>query len=358
MRPTLCTITLVLAFLFPSGAISRNPRDAHAASFAIRKLSVVPQSRRGTIVYERVPDNSGPWPTIDIYLMNADGSDDRALTHDGHSHSPSWSPDGRRILFVHDDALEKPDPYVPHREHENYKTHHPVEFYEMNRDGTAPRMLKRLEPLIDGAAWSPKGKSAIIQAAASPPLGICLFLWLPKAQSEPRLLFPFPAAWPAWSPDGKKILFVKRLGRHTSSPFVADADGSHVAPLKHDPGPDIFELAWSPDGKRIAYAQEDAPPSRTSQIFVMKTDGSEVRQLTHDPDWQSCRHPSWSPDGHRLTFSCTSKRAPCWSSIADDGTPVSPWCVIRPFVISPDQPPESLTPVTEHYGAKPAFAPE
>ena len=307
-----------------------------------------------TIVYERVPEDSGPWPTIDIYSVNEDGTDDRALTHDGHSHSPSWSPHGRHILFIHDAALQKPDPYGPYREHAEFKSHHAVELYEMNRDGSDPHLLKRLEPLIDGAAWSPDGKKIVIQASAPPPLGICLFLWYPRKQSGPRLLFPYPAAWPAWSPDGKRLLFVKRYGRRLSSPFVADADGSNVTPLKHDPGPDIFEPAWSPDGKRIAYAKSDVPG--TSQIFEMNGDGSGVRQLTDDSDWEYCRHPSWSPDGKRIVFSCTAKAAPCWSAILDNGTPLHPWCVERLFVISPDHPPRLLTPLTLNYGAEPSFA--
>jgi len=308
-----------------------------------------------TIVYERVPENSGPWPTIDIYSVNEDGTDDKALTHDGHSHDPSWSPDGRHILFIHDAALQKPDPYGPYREHAEVKSHHAVELYEMNRDGSDPHLLIRLEPGIDGAAWAPDGKKIIIQATAPPPLGICLFLWYPGRQGEPRLLFPYPADGPAWSPDGKKLLFVKRHGPRLSSPFVANGNGSDATPLRYDPGPDIFEPAWSPDGKRIAYAKGDVPG--TSQIFVMNEDGSGVRQLTDNTDWEYCRHPSWSPDGKRIAFSCTSKAAPCWSPILDNGTPLRPWCVERLFVISLDHPPQFLTPLTLNYGAAPSFSP-
>jgi TolB protein len=121
----------------------------------------------------------------------------------------------------------------------------------MNRDGSDPRLLKRLEPLIAGAAWSPDGKNIAVQAAAAPPLGICLFLWSPEGQSEPRLLVPYPAAQPAWSPDGKRILFVKRHGRWLSSLFVADADGSNVTPLKNDPA----RTYSNPLGRRMQYSQ-------------------------------------------------------------------------------------------------------
>lgn len=35
-----------------------------------------------------------------IYVMNADGTQQLALTNDGYRHLyPSWSPDGRQILF-------------------------------------------------------------------------------------------------------------------------------------------------------------------------------------------------------------------------------------------------------------------
>jgi len=312
-------------------------------------LKTVRPAGGATIVYERVPENSGTWPIIDIYSVNEDGTDGMALTHDGHSHSPSWSPDGRHILFIHDAALQKPDPYGPYREHAEFKSHHAVELYEMNRDGSDPHFLKRLEPDIDGAAWAPDGKKIIIQATAPPPLGICLFLWYPGRQSEPRLLFPYPADWPAWSPNGK------RYGPRLSSPFVANADGSHVTPLRHDPGPGIYEPAWSPDGKRIAYARDDVPPNHTTQIFVMNADGSRVRELTHDPNWESCTHPSWSPDGKQIVFGCISKVQPCWMFI---GNPLDrSSCIRRLFVISADHPPQSLMPLTDHDGADPAFAP-
>jgi Tol biopolymer transport system component len=69
-----------------------------------------PQSA-GTIVFVHAPNGGPPWPVEDIYTMDAGGRNVKALTHDGHSSNPAWSPDGKRILFVHDAALQNKPEY-------------------------------------------------------------------------------------------------------------------------------------------------------------------------------------------------------------------------------------------------------
>ena len=68
------------------------------------------QQKTGVIVFTHAPDGGPPWPVEDIYAMDAHGTNVRALTHDGHSHNPASSPDGRHVLCVHDAALPKPMP--------------------------------------------------------------------------------------------------------------------------------------------------------------------------------------------------------------------------------------------------------
>ena len=55
---------------------------------------------RDTIVFTHAPDGGPPWPVEDIYSMSGNGTHRKALTNDGHSHDPAWSPDGRRIVFI------------------------------------------------------------------------------------------------------------------------------------------------------------------------------------------------------------------------------------------------------------------
>jgi hypothetical protein len=80
------------------------------------------QQESATVVFTHAPDGGPPWPVEDIYAMDADGANVRALTRDGHNHNPAWSPDGQHVLYVHDAALQKPMP----NERSEFASHHPI----------------------------------------------------------------------------------------------------------------------------------------------------------------------------------------------------------------------------------------
>jgi Tol biopolymer transport system component len=106
-----------------------------------------------------------------------------------------------------------------------------------------------------------------------------------------RLIVPGFAGYPAWSPDGSRIAFVK--GR-TLSTVALDGTGRTVVLRQVDR--DIWWPAWSPDGTRLAFVTDtETRPA----LEVVRADGTGLRWLTGGLD-DNFGAPAWSPDGTRL----------------------------------------------------------
>jgi Tol biopolymer transport system component len=106
---------------------------------------------------------------------------------------------------------------------------------------------------------------------------------------------------PAWSPDGRRIAFVRRKPE-TARPdlFVMTASGKGRTRITRTPVPER-DPSWSPEGTRVVYAARTTP-SGPFRIFVAKADGSGRIQLTTQGKGSADRSPAWSPDGSRIAF--------------------------------------------------------
>ena len=110
------------------------------------------------------------------------------------------------------------------------------------------------------------------------------------------------AADPQISPDGQKIVFVRRFSdimvdRRRSNLWIINFDGSGLRPLTTGNQSDSSPL-WSPDGTRIAYiSDQDGKP----QLYVRWMDTGQTAKLTN-LEYAPSRI-SWSPDGKRIAFS-------------------------------------------------------
>ena len=145
------------------------------------------------------------------------------------------------------------------------------------------------------ARWRVVAIAAAIVAGAAllvtPALGLGDRL-LSLIQNKPT---PLDVQAPAWSRDGRTIVFVSwRDGN--GEVYAMDADGSSPRNLTQDPAKDVHP-AWSPDGRSIAFVSSR---DGNSEIYVMNADGSRKRNLTRDR--ASDDSPTWSPDGRRIAF--------------------------------------------------------
>src|SRR5262249_25305960 len=159
-----------------------------------------------------------------ICTVRVNGSAPRRLTADGHSHDASWSPDGKRILFIHDAPLSSKPEY---RETGETKSHHPIELSVMDADGRNRQALPVIAPVIHSASWSPDGNLlAVSSTSATPgqPRRDGIFLLPANGRGDLRLLIE--NGWtPSWSPDGTKIVFTVEQPRGRWTVHIANKDG-------------------------------------------------------------------------------------------------------------------------------------
>jgi Tol biopolymer transport system component len=134
---------------------------------------------------------SGLGRSAEIFVMNADGSDQTRLTHDGFRDSvPAWSPDSTTIAFAS-------------RRHDNW------DLYLMSPDGSHQSRLTHVKGKDANPDWSPDGSRIVFQSNRRNRPGNW-DLWAIRADGSgiERLTSSRATEWaPAWSPDGTQIAF-------------------------------------------------------------------------------------------------------------------------------------------------------
>ena len=234
-------------------------------------------------------DRDGRDASDEIYVMNADGTDEVRLTFttSGNCIFPEWSPDGRTIAF-HLNPTELGGRF---------------EIFVVEADGSgATRRLTDMSALglsALNATWSPDGKRIAFNsqdAAGNRDLWAINLdgTGLTRLTSDPA-----NEANPDWSPDGRTIAFNSNRSGNPDI-YLMSADGAHDANdwvrLTFEPTGDISP-DWSPNGRWIAF---ETLRDGNREIYVMSPDGTNQIRLTHDP--RNDAFPSWAPDGRQVAF--------------------------------------------------------
>jgi TolB protein len=206
-----------------------------------------------------------PFNTSDLFVMKVDGTEQTPLVRGS---SATWAPDSKRIAF------------------------------HASASGTGKPIL------------SPRPGAATTDSDIFI-LNVDEFL---KKRTRPKNITNNPAAVdddPDWSPDGRMIAFTShaisdddRDDHPTAEIYITDADGKEKPKRLTNNVEEERAPAWSPDGKRILFMCRKGPPAEgrvipSFELCVMNGDGSGLKRLTNTGRYLT---PHWSPDGRQIVF--------------------------------------------------------
>lgn len=171
-------------------------------------------------------------------------------------------------------------------------------------------------------SWSPDGRFIVYSATAEKDwTNAQLMLYEPRTQTThaPGIHGLFPS----WAPEGNRIAFQKMRGRDEflGGLWIVGLDGTEVAAETKIFDMDEFATItprWSPDGARLVFAitraDANAPTQTARDLGIVPLDGSELWRITEDdpPDWL----PRWSKDGRIFFVSERDGPPAVWSMAA------------------------------------------
>jgi len=198
-----------------------------------------------------------------LYVANADGSDEKAITQPGSlNYNPAWSLKGDWIAFT--------------SEREGS-----ADIFRMHPDGSG------VERLSDSPAFDDQA---------------------------------------AFSPDEKQIVFVSTREAGFANLWILNVATHAARQLTSGHGGD-FRPAWSPDGKWIAFSSDrdsDLPPAKgrwerlqVVDVYIVHPDGSGLKRISQHGGF--CGSPKWAADSKSVAAYCMTAQE-TWSNRAWDGT--------------------------------------
>lgn len=238
----------------------------------------------GQVVYESWNYSTD---SIELFLYDFSTRTTSQLTNNSWSCSPSFSPDGSRIIYVSTQMTN------------NY------DIFMMDSNGDNKIRLTDFSGFDGSPDWSPDGKN--IAFVSDRDGNRKIFIMDVNSLAITQITYDDNRndLDPNWSPDGRKITFSSRYPNENPQIFVINSDGSGLERI----GPDQYRSlrpVWCPDQSCIIYETGTGVRGKFSKLMIINLETNKVQPLLiganqTDPEVQEW-YASRSPKSNLIVF--------------------------------------------------------
>ena len=206
-------------------------------------------------------------------------------TQPGNDSDPSWSPDGKRIVFISERDGNR-------------------EVYAMASDGSNPQRLTETSEEERRPVWSSDGKSIIFESSRTGDSQI--YIMDANGNGErPLTSSPGDDISPRWAP-GIRIVFASHRDPGNNENrwpeiYTMDPSGGGQTRLTSNSADDDMPT-WSPDGKWILFSTKiHSCPGQTSDrkcdwdLYKMRANGTDLQGVSNTPNLSEVSAAWWAP---------------------------------------------------------------
>jgi TolB protein len=192
-------------------------------------------------------------PYMNIYETNLDGTSMKALTSGSTYHAEcSYSPDGTKIVYASNENEERS-----------------MNIYLMNADGSEIKQITHtLHCYNGGPFFSPDGKQILFRADRTEPDYLQIYVVDADGSNERQLTCNNAVNWaPYWHPNGKVIAFATSLhGHYRYEIYLLNVETGMQTRLTYNPSFDGLPV-FNAEGNKIMWTSKRGK-DRTCQIFI------------------------------------------------------------------------------------------
>jgi Tol biopolymer transport system component len=283
--------------------------------------------RRGNIAFRRLEIDFER--RVDLFLQAADGSSLLRLTETPAVEEVglTWSPDGRTLAFVAEDAgrggttiflMDRDDGSVRPIGDGGGPVWSPDSRQLLFDDVEGTRVIDLLtgrtttvpvdndSEFIQGAAWSPDSRHVAL--GVNPFVSDPFVRIVELATSQTRTITP-PTLMPdapnasytvlAWSPDGTKVLVEASL--RDDELFLLDVESAALPINLTNDRAHYSAVSWSPDGSTLLFVKRARGADFGQEnVYTLRVDDLSLIKVTRTT--AEYDDPAWSPDGAAIVY--------------------------------------------------------